>query len=333
MRAWKLFITSIVAAPLLICDVLVGHDKQGDGRTLLWQAPIDIASEDLFYGRGGASGQPGTRFTFVEEDLDGTNPKFVIRDEAGMKWKVKLGDEAAPETAASRFVWAMGYFTDADYFVQTLRVADMPRLHRGRDLIAPDGTVHGARLKRSSHGDKKVGTWKWKDDPFRGSREWNGLRVLMALINNWDLKDENNSIREERHEGSETARVYEISDLGASFGDTKLTLDRRTTKGSLAVYRRTRFIRRIADDYVDFETPDRPTLGWIFVPHQYFSRFGLEWIGRHIPREDARWMGRQLAQLSASQIRDAFRAAGYSPDDANEFACIVELRIAQLTQL
>ena len=37
----------------------------------------------------------------------------------------------------------------------------------------------------------------------------------MALINNWDLKDENNtSFR------NENARTYEVSDLGATFGTT-----------------------------------------------------------------------------------------------------------------
>ncbi len=33
-----------------------------------------------------------------------------------------------------------------------------------------------------------------RDDPFEDTREWNGLRVMMALMNNWDLKDENNAI-------------------------------------------------------------------------------------------------------------------------------------------
>jgi len=38
---------------------------------------------------------------------------------------------------------------------------------------------------------------------------------MMALINNWDLKDVNNAVHE--YEGK---RIYLISDLGASFGST-----------------------------------------------------------------------------------------------------------------
>jgi hypothetical protein len=44
-------------------------------------------------------------------------------------------------------------------------------------------------------------------------------------------------------------------------------------------------------------------------------------------------MGQLLSRLSPEQIRDAFRAAGYSPQDANEFARIVQGRIAELSAL
>ena len=38
----------------------------------------------------------------------------------------------------------------------------------------------------------------------------------MALINNWDLKEVNNAIYEEKGEGPR----YVVSDLGATFGET-----------------------------------------------------------------------------------------------------------------
>jgi len=59
----------------------------------------------------------------------------------------------------------------------------------------------------------------------------------------------------------------------------------------------------------------------------------LEWIGRHIPRADAKWIGSELAKLSPQQIRDAFRAGGYSPEEVEGFARVVESRIAELNQL
>ena len=68
-------------------------------------------------------------------------------------------------------------------------------------------------------------------------------------------------------------------------------------------------------------------------PREYISRVHLEWIGRRIPRGDARWLGEQLGRLSPAQIRAAFRAAGYSPEEIEGFSKIVEGRIAELKEL
>src|SRR5215469_4309646 len=100
----------------------------------LWHNPTDIASRNLYYGPGGKEHAPHTTYTFIKEDLDGTNPKFDVRDENDVKWKVKLGAEARPEVVASRLVWAVGYYADEDYFVPDLRVENMPRLKRGQNF-------------------------------------------------------------------------------------------------------------------------------------------------------------------------------------------------------
>src|SRR5271168_1169735 len=55
--------------------------------TELWREPKDIRSQDLFYGPGGKEHQPHGPFTFVKEDLDGSNPKYDVRDQDGVKWK------------------------------------------------------------------------------------------------------------------------------------------------------------------------------------------------------------------------------------------------------
>ena len=99
----------------------------GNAPAVLWQDPADIASRDLYYGPGGKEHAPHTTYTFLKEDLNGTNPKFDVRDENGVKWRVKLGVEARPETVASRLVWAVGYYANEDYFLPELHVEDMPR--------------------------------------------------------------------------------------------------------------------------------------------------------------------------------------------------------------
>ena len=302
--------------------------------TLLWSEPADIVYRDLYFGPGGEAHQPHGPYTFIKEDMDGSNPKFSVRDRDGVKWKVKLGTEAKPETVATRLVWAAGYFVNEDYFLSALRVDDMPRLRRrgANRFIEPSGVMRNVRLKREPEDEKKIGTWSWRDDPFSSSREWNGLRVMMALINNWDLENKNNSVYEEKKTGQKQ-RIYMVSDLGASFGTAWLDRTHAKSKGNLEWYQRTRFITRIRHNSVDFEDPRRPAMIVLANPHEFFTRIGIRWIGRDVPRDDARWMGGLLARLSEGQIRDAFRAAGYSPEEIDGFAAVVENRIAALNKL
>ncbi len=123
--------------------------------TELWREPEDIRSENLFYGPGGKAHEPHGPFTFVKEDLDGTNPKYNVRGQDGVKWKIKLGAEARPETVATRFVWAVGYHADEDYFLPEVRVTGLPpHVHRGEKLIGPGGVMYNVRLKRTEGGEK-----------------------------------------------------------------------------------------------------------------------------------------------------------------------------------
>jgi len=144
-----------------------GIAELGHGtKAVLWRDSTDIGSLSLFYGSGGEAHQPRGPFTFIQEDMEGSNPKFDVRDQDGVKWKVKLGAEARPEVVATRLVWAAGYFTNEDYFVADLQVQGLPHLHRSQNLVGPDGTVHNARLKRSMKGEEKIGNWKWGSNPF-----------------------------------------------------------------------------------------------------------------------------------------------------------------------
>jgi hypothetical protein len=331
--------------PLFLATVLLllpaaGGEKKKDkpageageitGTPVLWREPTDITSRNLLYGPGGKEHQPPSTLTFVEEDMAGTNPKFVVRGEDGVKWKLKLGAESKPETVASRLLWAAGYFASEDYFLADVQVKNLPaHVHRGQKWIDHDGTMHDVRLKRYLAGEKKVGTWEWRDNPFAGTREFYGLRVMMAVINNWDLKDINNAIYREKNQDL----VYMVSDLGASFGTTRLERSHEKAKGNLESYTKSKFILKANDDFVDFDDPHRPANIIVANPHEFVSRLNIEWIGKHIPRADAQWVGQILAKLSPEQIRDAFRSAGYAPEDVEGFAGVLESRIAELKAL
>jgi hypothetical protein len=296
----------------------------------LWREPADIRSRNLFYGPGGEQDQPKGPFRFIEEDLNGSNPKFVVRDLNKVKWTVKLGNEARPETVASRLVWAVGYFTNEDYFLQDVQIDNMPaHVKRGGDLIGLGGSMHAARLKRHLEDQKKIQNWKWSDESL-SSRELNGLKVMMALINNWDLKDDNNALYGGK---GATEEVYIVSDLGASFGATGITFPYSRSKGDLEEYAHSKFIGKISPEYVNFRTPSRPALIYAFWPPQFLRRVQLDGVVHHIPRADARWIGQLLSSLSLEQIRDAFRAAGYTPEQVDAFSKIVRGRITELNRL
>jgi len=290
----------------------------------LWRQPSDIKTRNLLYGPGGQAGQPRAPFTFVEEDRGGTNPKFVVKDARGVLWKVKLGEGAKPETAATRLLWAAGYFSDVTYYLPRMRVARLPKLSRGEKYISHDGTIHGARFERSY---KKLDDWSWFDNPFVGTREFDGLRVMMALMNKWDLKQQNNGI----YRVGDGDLRYVVSDLGDTFGKTGGDWTR--SKGNLEDYLESKFIDKATNTEVDLVLNSRPPLLYAVAVPYYVKRTKMEKVSEDIPRSHARWIGQWLAQLSNSQIRDAFRAAGYSPGEVDGYSRKVRQRINQLNAL
>ncbi len=299
----------------------------------IWQDPGDIASKDMFYGRGGKNGQPVPPFTFLEEDMNGTNPKADVKDANGTKWRMKVGEEARPEVVASRLLWAVGYYVNDDYL---LHVATIQGLHmkRGKERIHNGDQVIDARFERKPGKDTKIGIWEWKTCPFRDTREFNGLRVMMAVLNNWDLKDVNNAVYTNKKTGRE---IFLVSDIGATFATNELKTSRAQDKGNVKNYVDSKFITKTTATTVDFGTPGAPTGVLVksagLMSKAYFQRKGFEWIGENIPREDARWIGSMLGQLTHQQLADAFRAGNFPPESIEEYVTALQDRIAQLKAL
>jgi hypothetical protein len=291
---------------------------------VIWRQPNDIRTRNLFYGPGGRAGQPRAPFRFIEEDQGGSNPKFVVEDARNVRWKVKLGSEAKPETAATRLLWAVGYFADSTYYLPRLRVEGLPKLSRGQKYVSANGTIQGARFERAQ---KKVDDWSWFENPFVGTKEFNGLRVMMALLNNWDLKQANNAIYDVK--GEELR--YLVSDLGGTFGKTGGDWTR--SKGNLDNYLESEFIDELTPRTVDLVLHSRPPLLYAVAVPYYVKRVRMEKVAEDIPRAHARWIGQWLARLSSQQLRDTFRGAGYAPQEAEAFAGKVRERISRLNDL
>jgi hypothetical protein len=299
---------------------------QDTGATAVIWIDRGAATLDLSSGPGGKDLEPGREFKFLKESRSGTSPKFDVEDERGVTWAVKLGEEARSETAAARLLWAAGYVVDEDYYRATMRVYGLPRLARGRKFVTDGDTVTGARLERDTPSEGTT-TWSWYDNPFVGTREFNGLRVMMALINNWDLKEVNNGTTGTSGGGGQ----YGITDLGATLGRTGNVFGR--SKGVLRDYAGARFIEKVTPTYVDFRMNTRPSLLTILHVRNYRFRTRMESVAKNIPIADARWIGDRLGQLSAAQIGDGFRAAGYSPADVEGYTRVVIERIAVLRAL
>ena len=272
------------------------------GTAVMWQRPSDISSRDLFLGPGGASMRPDLRrITFIKEQKGGYSKKYLVRDGSGREWVVKIGKEAQSETSAIRLLWAVGYLTEVNYLV--------PRV-----TIPGKGTFTNVRFEARPEAWDRVGEWKWKRNPFLGTPEYQGLKIMMAMINNWDLKDSNNEIIQMNGE-----LRYVISDLGATFGHASTTpLFWRLTRSrnNPSKYADAKFLEKVKGNRV--------------VLHFGGKNRGLM---KNITVRDAQWMSSWLSQLSDQQLRDAFRAANYRPDQINMLAQAVRERSNELRDL
>jgi hypothetical protein len=291
------------------------------GRPVLWKEPADIKSRDLFLGPGGAEMRPDTTsLTFIKAEKGGYSPKFRVRDARGREWVAKLGKEAQSETAAVRLLWALGYQTEINYLVPCVRIPGAPRPTKKVERCQGDG-FSNVRFEARPDNIERAGQWKWKRNPFVGRRELQGLIVLMALLNNWDIKDSNNVILyvpDESGRGVAESR-YAISDLGATFGKTgrlpffwRFTRSRNKPKD----YAKSGFIDKVKGTRVAF-------------------RYGGKNRGlfKNISLQDAKWIGGLLSRLSDRQIADAFRAANYSQAEVGILTGAVRRRTYELIEL
>jgi hypothetical protein len=157
---------------------------------------------------------------------------------------------------------------------------------------------------------------------------------MMAVMNNWDLKDANNAVFLDAKSGRE---IFLASDIGAAFGTNGLSWTQARSKGNVDSFKNSRFILRASDTDLDFATPRPPTAVLAesvgFSAKEYVDRSKLNWIGSDIPRADARWIGSLLKQLTHRQLVDAFRAGNFPPDQIETYVEILESRIQELSKL
>ncbi len=270
-----------------------------DVKRVMWE-PVNISERDLYWGSGGQQMQPVLKKSqFLGRQDGGNNLKYRLKDGAGREWVVKIADESQPETAATRILWGIGYKTEIDYIVPKIEIQTI-------------GNYKNARFEARPENIKRLDRWVWTDNPFVGTNEFEGLKIMMAMFNNWDIKDENTVILKDGD-----AHYYIISDIGSSFGKLSNVSGGRSGRSvnKPEQYARSNFIKQVRDGIIELD-----------------YRGKAENIIKTVKVEHGRWLADLLLQLSDKQIEDAFRAANYKPEDIKMLAQAFKARINELDE-
>jgi hypothetical protein len=297
----------------------------------LWRDPGNIRNRDLYYGPDSKALAPVPPFRFLKEVKEGGMPKFDVEDARGVKWRVKLGPEAQAETAASRLVWAVGYNAEEAYYLDRPHIDGLHKLSRGQKYVEGD-TVRGARFEPRRKDIERGKEWGWSKNPFKNTRELNGLKAMMVLLNNWDTFKKNNRVLRDKNLGE---AQYTVTDLGATLGAAG-GIGGRRSKSNVQDFERRRLVSKVEGDKVKFNydlKPKKLGLFSIFYPPYFFRQQKATNAMQKLPLNDAAWIGSQLTQLSDDQLRDSFRAAGYDRATTENYVRTLRSRINELNRL
>jgi hypothetical protein len=273
----------------------------------LWVEPGDLASRDLFYGPWGPERAPDPQavYRLVKRKRSGVNLGMTVRDPEGREWSVKqpypghLDSEAPVEVVVSRLLSAVGYHQPPIYFLPAFMLED----DWGRHVEV------GGRFRLKADVLDEQEPWDWADNPFVGSRPYQGLIVLLMMFNSTDLKNSNNSVYEYDNGRSEE-RWYVARDLGAALGDTQRFAPRKNHVDS---FEQVPFILGVSNGYVEFAYN-----GWY-----------KNLVRERITPAEVAWASALLGRLSDEQFAEAFRAGGYEPAVAQRFIRKLREKIAE----
>ncbi len=291
----------------------------------IWTDPGDVSRRDLGKGPGTPPQPP---FRFLEEHQTGSQPCVSIRDAGGREWRVKWGSEVRTETFGTRLAWALGFFSEQTHFIADGEILDTHDLSRARACIDEHHRFTEGRFELSESGVVKhfdAHSWAWDDNPFVGTRELNGLKILMMLLSNWDNKDvrdvargSNTAIFEYRLPNHVLEARYLIIDWGAALGSWGNNVVQRG-RWDVSAYaaQNESFIMGIDGDVVRWGYQGQRTAD----------------ATEGITVDDVRWFHRLAGQLTDEQLHRGFVASGATPDEAGYFTAAVRARINKLAEI
>jgi hypothetical protein len=296
-------------------------------RTAIWRDPGAVERLDFRNGAGAQGGAPAPPFQFIQEHSTGSNPCLSVRDAKGRTWRVKWGDEVRSETFAVRLAWAAGYYVESAYFLPEGRIEDVGTLGRARDCVGEDCTFKDARFELDEEGVEKMFDehgWAWHDNPFVGTKELNGLKIMLMLTSNWDNKDvrdvargSNTAIFQHRLPGGGIEARYLIIDWGASMGKWGSFVFRGKWDSAGYESQTPEFVKGV----------ENGTVKWGYIGQR------TEDATDGISVEDVRWLYQYLGQLTDQQIRDGLLASGATGEEVESFTRAIRERINQLKRV
>lgn len=290
---------------------------------VLWRNPGRVDRLDLAGGAGGAHRAPKPPFRFLREDASGTSPKVRLRDRTGAEWSVKWGDEVKAETFASRLAWAAGYYVEPVYYVRQGRILGSHDLGRADKYIDKRGYFRDARFELIDRSRKFLGEsgWTWENNPFAGTRQLNGLKIVLMLTSNWDNKDardpSSNTAVMQEGAGADIRHIYLVTDWGGSMGKWGNFFTREKWDCEGYAGQTSEFVKQVDHREVKFG-----------FSGQHDNAFKDD-----IEVRDVRWIMQFLGRLSDVQIRSALRASGASDHEQRCFARAVRSRLTQLQRV
>lgn len=297
---------------------------------VIWRDPGAVGTLDLGGGPGGRSGAPQPPFQFVEEDTGGTNPKIKVTDETGRSWGVKWGTEVSSEVFASRIAWAAGYFVEPSYFVASGQIEGVTsrQLSRARKYVGPDGTFTNVRFELRESGVEKFKdeqSWAWNSNPFVGTKQLNGLKVIMMLVSNWDSKDSRDASR-----GSNTG-IYVYTMRNGHRETRYLFTDWGGSMGKWG-----NFFSREKWDCEGFASQSRSFIKGVksggIVEFGYSGQRTSD-VAEGITAHDVRFVYKFIGQLSDAQLRDALEASGATEEEVVCFVNAMRIRLTAMSEV
>ena len=249
-RVCVAFVTAVLAVALTSCGGVKQPALQPTAPIAgasLWQQPTDLPSRDLFHGPWGAENAPApdATYTFVELKHSGVNPGMTVVDPQGREWSVK--QNAARRSRSGRTGRSRGVAAACLRLATTSHRRTILPSFWLKDAWGTHAEI-GGRFRLKTPALKDIGIWSWQENPFIGTKPYQGLLVLHMMFNSTDLKNSNNTLYEHR-KGDLVEQWFVSRDIGSALGDTHGFAPR---KGNADAFERQPFILGVNNGHVDF---------------------------------------------------------------------------------